>query len=878
MDDSAYAEVHKCPAVRLAENLPMAETPKRADRQEIARRVERGEKLLQKGKPAEALEEFLQILSLDSGNDTVRQMSSDLCLSLQRIPDAVRLLGELFERQVAAGDAIRASLTYKKLARFTTPTCDQKIRFGQLLEASNRKLALETYESAFEELTRAGRKTDALAALKRIVALDPAEKNMVRLGEASSEAGERKAAGTAFLKLAQQAEASGADASQWFERAYSEDPTEQPIALGYARCLMHQQQIGAAIFVLEPLASTGHNSPEFRDLYARALLSANRLTEALPLVWQIFEQNPSRIEQVRDLIGAFLDSQLDREAVMLAEKLDHFQRRKGERRAFLAMMQDIAAGHRPSAEMLEFLADQFNTANRETDYSATLLRLFDVYCEQQNFAKASDALDRAVEIDPYEPGHQKRLESLKGKIEQNRYDLIASRFTGTSATQPARTSSEEKSLGSGTLQDLMLQAEILVQYGMRNKALERLQRIQQLFPHEEDRNPDLQQLYLTAGMTPQYAAGHTSAVAPGAGAGPSGSSVAAGAVPENLDMASFARVPDITRKLNQQNTANGVLTIAATEIGTQWKLSRCMVALRKPGLVASAAKQFAGTGIQPADSEVVEQVVSTLHDLAISRGTLVYPDLAAAAELQGLRPQLSAINARSLLALPLMDGNDHLGVMLLMENTSRAWPPNDVIVFKMIAEQVAIALNNAGLRRLVKNLSVTDENSGLLKRASYIDLLMGEVRRAAQQATPVTVLLMRFAERATIAKEQGEAAADNLMQRLGQLVAANVRQNDLAFRYAANAIAIVLGETGENEALRVVDKMRRLIATAIGEKQIAASFNAGIAEAVVKQQFDPVDIVTEVINRVERALEKAVAEGSGKAVVVHSTLSAAAVA
>jgi diguanylate cyclase (GGDEF)-like protein len=877
VDDSAPGGPRAPDCAVGRKKLPMAETPKRADRQEIARRVERGEKLLQKGKPAEALEEFLQILALDTANDTVRQMASDLCLSLQRIPDAVRLLGELFERQVASGDAIRASLTYKKLARFATPTSDQKIRFGQLLEPSNRKLALESYESAIEELTRAGRKAEVLSALKRIVTIDPAEKNMVRLAEASSEAGERKAAGAAFLKLAQQADSTGSDPTQWFERAYSEDPTEEPIALGYAKCLMQQQQVGAAIFVLEPLASAGRSSPEFRDLYSRALLSANRLTEALPLVWEIFEQNPSRIEQVRDLIGAFLDSQLDKEAVMLAEKLDHFQRRKGERRAFLAMMQDIAAGHRPSAEMLEFLADQFNTANRETDYSATLLRLFDVYCEQQNFAKASDALDRAVEIDPYEPGHAKRLESLKGKIEQNRYDLIASRFTGA-PEQPARNSPDEKMLGSGTLQDLMLQAEILVQYGMRNKALERLQRIQQLFPHEEDRNADLRQLYITAGLTPQYSSGPTGATAPVVSAAVSGAASVSPVATENLDMASFARVPDITRKLNAQNTADGVLNAAATEIGTQWKLSRCMVALRKPGLVTSTAKQFTGAGAQAADSEVVEQVVSSLHDLAISRGTLAYSDTSTAPELQGLAQQLSSLNARSLLALPLMDGNDHLGVMLLIESTSRAWAPNDVMVFKMIAEQVAIALNNAGLRRLVKNLSVTDENSGLLKRASYIDLLMGEVRRAAQQATPVTVLIMRFAERATIAKEQGEAAADNLMQRLGQLVAANVRQNDLAFRYAGNAIAIILGETGENEALRVVEKMRRLIATAIGEKQIAASFNAGAAEAVVRQQFDAVDIVTEVINRAERALEKAVAEGPGKAAVVPSGLSAAAVA
>lgn len=858
----------------------MAETPKRADRQEIARRVERGEKLLQKGKPAEALEEFLQILALDPGNDTVRQMAADLCLSLQRLSDAVRLLGELFERQMSAGDTMRASLTYKKLARFANPTCDQKIRFGQSLETSNRKLALETYESALEELSRQARKADALAVVKRMVTLDASERNLVRLGELCSEAGERKQAAAAFLKVAQNAEALGTDASQWFERAFSEDSTDETIALGYAKSLMQQQQIGAAIFVLEPLATTASASPEFRDLYARALLSANRLAEAVPLVWQIFEQNPSRIEQVRDLIGAFLDSQLDREAVMLAQKLEQFQRRKGERRAFLAMMQDIVAGHKPSVEMLEFLADQFNTANREADYCATLLRLFDLYCEQKNYMKAGDALDRAAEIDPYEPGHQKRLEMLKGKIEPNRYEVIASRFAGTSAAQPTRTSPEEKSLGTGTLQDLMLQAEILVQYGMRNKALERLQRIQQLFPHEEERNPDLQQLYMSAGMTPQYPGGHSAPpsaiVSPPVGiATPMFS---APPVSDNFDMASFARVPDITRKLNRQSTADAVLNTAATEVGTQWKLARCIAALRKPGLVTSAIKEFATIGNPSAEPGTLEQVVSALHDLAISRGALVYPDVFSASELQAVSPQLSALGARSLVALPLTDGNDHLGVLLLIENTQRAWSPNDVVVFKMIGEQVAIALNNAGLRRLVKNLSVTDENSGLLKRASYLDLLMGEVRRASQQATPVSVVLLRFGDRATIAKEQGEAAADDLMQRLGQLVSANVRQNDLAFRYAGNAIAISLGETGETEALRVVEKMRRLIATAIGEKQIASSFNAGVAEAVVRQQFDPVDIVTEVINRVEHALEKSVAEGPGQSVALAAALTAAAVA
>src|SRR5208283_5926224 len=105
----------------------MSDTPTRPDRAEITRRVERAEKLLQKGKTAEALEEYLLVLRDDPENDVVRQLAADLCLSLNRNADAVRLLGDLFERQVAAGDATRASLTYKKLARHGSPTWQQKI-------------------------------------------------------------------------------------------------------------------------------------------------------------------------------------------------------------------------------------------------------------------------------------------------------------------------------------------------------------------------------------------------------------------------------------------------------------------------------------------------------------------------------------------------------------------------------------------------------------------------------------------------------------------------------------------------------------------------------------------------------------------------------
>jgi diguanylate cyclase (GGDEF)-like protein len=859
----------------------MADKVKRMDRAEITKRVERAEKLLQKGKTAEALEDYLQVLTAEPGNDTVCQMAADLCLSLQRIPQAVKLLGDLFERQVEAGDATRASLTYKKLARFVPPTWEQKLRFGELLEKSHPKQALETYDSVFQELTKQGRKQDSLAALKRVLVLDSSEKNLQRLGELSSELGESKAAAAAFLKVAQMTQAAGGNAAQWMERAYAEDPADPQIALGYSKNLLEQKQAGAAIFVLEALVSAGSPSEELRDTYAKALLAANRLSEAEPILWQLFEENPSRVQEVANLIGLFIDGQQDVEAVALGRKLEQYHRRKGDRRAFLAMIQDIAARHRASPEMLEFMGEQFNASNRESDYCQTLLKLFDLYCSVGNYAKAADSLDRAAEVDAYESGHQKRLEMLRGKIDDNRFKVIASRFSSMADASTAPAAGQEKMLGAAALQDLMLQAEILVQYGMRTKAVERLQRIQELFPREEERNPDLRQLYMSAGLNPQYAgSAPAQPLASSAPAEPRPSQIGAAQSSEAADVSSFARVAEITRKLYRQSNADAVMLTAAKEIGSQWKVSRCVVAMRKPGLHTTSVKEHCGENSKPAEARGLEKIATTIHDLAINRGgTLTIADTQSGSELQGIREALSQLAVTSLLALPLSDGSEHVGLLLLMDSKPHTWGSNDVMVLKTISDQIVIALNNAGLRRLVKNLSVTDEQSGLLKRASYLDLLMAETRRNAQQSTPLTVLLMQFGEKAAMVKEFGESAVEAVMQQIGQLFAANIRQNDLAFRYETTTVAIVLGETPEKEGVMAAEKLKKLLAQIrLPEKQETVHFSAGLAEAVVRGEYDPVDIVTEVINRAEQALQTAVGQGAGKIVALAASYAAAAVA
>src|SRR5438105_13159677 len=120
------------------------------------------------------------------------------------------------------------------------------------------------------------------------------------------------------------------------------------------------------------------------------------------------------MKEITSPIGLFLDAGQDAEVVALARKLEQFQRGKGDRRALIASVQELAGKHHTCPEMLEFMSELFNSSNRETDYCQTLLKLFVLHFSLANFAKGGECLDRAADVDPYESGHQKHQEIRKG--------------------------------------------------------------------------------------------------------------------------------------------------------------------------------------------------------------------------------------------------------------------------------------------------------------------------------------------------------------------------------------------------------------------------------------------------------------------------------
>ena len=84
--------------------------------------------------------------------------------------------------------------------------------------------------------------------------------------------------------------------------------------------------------------------------------------------------------------------------------------RAGRKDSELAAQIDrLAAAYPASLPLAETVARIYEEMNRETKYFDALVRLFDLYLAAGRMKEACDALDRLVDIDPYDYRNQERI-------------------------------------------------------------------------------------------------------------------------------------------------------------------------------------------------------------------------------------------------------------------------------------------------------------------------------------------------------------------------------------------------------------------------------------------------------------------------------------
>lgn len=803
---------------------------------DVAKSIERADKLLEKGKPEAALAELRTGVELDSDNESLLQKTADLATSIGQLGVASELLRRLFHLTVERKDLPKAAVLFRKLHRLKVLDPEVVCRYAELCENTNRRDSAEAYRIAFQEFQQRAEPRRALAAIANSLRLDARledYREQARIAEALHES---VLAAGALVNLGVMQERLGQDAAEAYEHAHRLDKTNLAARLGYGRALIGQGQPAAAIELLQPLATYPSAPQEAREPYALALLAVGRVEEAEPFLWAIFERNPSEnLPVVHTVIRELMEREHIEDALALARRLEDFFRKEGRRAKFIDDMIELAKSAKPNVLFFEYLAELFNSANREADYARMLGLLFDQYFKDGNYAKALDALDRAVDIDPYEAAHQERLARLAGRVDGERLQTVAKRLGLEASVDPGALpeAASESAAVPKVFEDLVLQAELFLQYGMREKALEKIQQIKQSFPAEVESDTRVRTLFANAGVAvPDPPA-----------------SVASSDERRPVDEA-VARALEVNRIIARQTDARSVLVTAANQIGGRWQYSRCVLALATPGKPPTLVVEYCAPETAKSERLAMARLLATSQRLMAQEPVFRAADVSLSAPLQPIQNDLARLDICSMVALALLAGDEHIGLLLVEQcGVRRRWSPENIEVLRSMADQISQAVQGARLRLLATTLGVAEEKTGLLKRSAYLDAVVADVKRQQEGKHLAASTLALLQVVSLTAAWESDTAVAELVRALRALVS----ERAMMFRYDLDTVALLLPSMNEDELRDVVEQARDALAP------IGLSLTTGMALAPSSNDAEVEDVATEWVNRVHRALSLAAA-------------------
>ncbi len=858
---------------------------------DVNKQLERAKKFLEKNRTEDAIDAYLAVLEDAPSHPEATQALGDLYARQEQPERAAVYYGMFFDLLIDPKDETKALAIYNRfLKNLSANQPPERIaRYAFLQQKQNRpEEASEQYGKAAELFTLAGREEDALFCLERMAQLEPENlSRQVTLADVAERNGRNNLAARALLRAGQLATATGSteESLKYLAHAHALAPNERSVALLYGAAKLRKGDAADAAKLLTPFAAT-EGDPVFLETYSEALMRSGQLDRAREVLEKLLRDRNAGLARLFQLAEQYIIAGAGNKAVEVLSLVKRKMFADKRQNEFAAQLDDVAGRHPESSMVLEFWAALYNELNRESKYFEIMIHLFDAYLKDGNIRKACDSLERLVDIDSYDYRNQERLERLRGKADDSFVQRIASRLTrsgttiSTSETEPqagprsipeSSAPASEEGRRMQTLEDLIVQTEIFLQYSLQNKATDRLHKIAELFPGEEAKNARLQNLYQTANFWPQGVPVKKIVEAPKPVTGPPPAEVAKTSPAKtgtyNADtLRDLSKISEINQKIFRQQTPRAMLNTAVNEIGEYLRASRTLAVIGTAGRPPDLAAEYCGPNMKPAPGA---QVVFLLAQVEKAEGD----------ELGGLVVEntpgsvLGDLALRTALGVKITDRETQqpAGMIIVGQAEPRKWKPNETYFLQAIGDQMLMSVSHTRLRSLVRRMGVSDERTGLLSRSSYQSCLLTEADRARTQGTPLALTILQIDRGGELLRQQGESPMEKFLEQLARSLQPIVRQNDVAVKYTSWSLAFILPDTTLDGAQNLADKLRRAAAGIRPPWDATAiTLSAGIVEAVAKSDFDSEDIVTDLMNRAETSMEEARKRGGDTVVTLEA--------
>lgn len=134
-------------------------------------------------------------------------------------------------------------------------------------------------------------------------------------------------------------------------------------------------------------------------------------------------------------------------------------------------------------------------------------------------------------------------------------------------------------------------------------------------------------------------------------------------------------------------------------------------------------------------------------------------------------------------------------------------------------------------RKMYRELSETDELTGLGNNRAFTKILVKEIKKSARYKHNFSVLMLDTDNLGKVNNQYGHTAGDLLIKTVGNSIAKCLRETDTVSRYGGNQFVVLLPETNSNMAKEASDRIKTAVENTTFDlwgNQIKLSISIGI--------------------------------------------------
>lgn len=227
----------------------------------------------------------------------------------------------------------------------------------------------------------------------------------------------------------------------------------------------------------------------------------------------------------------------------------------------------------------------------------------------------------------------------------------------------------------------------------------------------------------------------------------------------------------------------------------------------------------------------------------------------------------------SFIVVPILLRKNHpFGVLSLYREDIGGFSKEERLLFKKIGQEIAKVLDRSLLFQHTKELSITDDLTGLYNRRYFNQRYEREVIRAKRYRRPLSIMMVDIDHFKSYNDINGHLLGDDTLKRVALILESNLRKADIVARYGGEEFVVILPEIDKSHADQVAEKLRRTVELKnFPKERYLPNKNLTISIGLATLPDDSTNS-RELIEFADRALYRAKSEGRNRVVSYHSSM------